>query len=207
MFARALQVQHLVDRINGEFGAGSVIHEERDEAYCQLKHRLALLSVAEVSVVTTVRDGLNRWPLEYVLAQSYMGGQGSEYLPKPHAPGLMILSEFTSACRVLNGALHVNPWKVARAAAPLHPPDTVEKSTPKAPRFFSSSKITCAFVWACACLRRYLLGLRLRQFFAYHPVHRTCFERKTIALVCPPAPAAAAARAPAVCMASPPERR
>jgi len=82
-----------------------------------------------VFVTTTVRDGLNRWPLEYVLAQSYMcnqqdggakgnddddQGDGSGSPPPRHAPGLMVLSEFTSCCRVLNGALHVNPWKVRR---------------------------------------------------------------------------------------------
>ena len=67
--------------------------------------------MADVFVTTTVRDGLNRWPLEYVLAQAYMCDAHAD-ARAPHAPGLMILSEFTSCCRVLNGALHVNPWKV-----------------------------------------------------------------------------------------------
>ena len=120
--ATRLQVQALVERVRGNFGEDSVTYEEREEVWCQLKHRLALLSVADVFVTTTVRDGLNRWPLEYVLAQSYMQGavdsaSGSDDpLPKGHAPGLMILSEFTSCCRVLNGALHVNPWRVQEVA-------------------------------------------------------------------------------------------
>lgn len=200
--SRALQVQHLVDRINGEFGAGSVIHEERDQAYCQLKRRLTLLSVADVFVVTTVRDGLNRWPLEYVLAQSYMGGQGSEYLPKPHAPGLMILSEFTSACRVLNGALHVNPWKVARAAAPLQ---TLLKIY-QAPQIFFFKNHVCFCMGLCLPPSVLARASAPGQFFVYHPVHRTYLKEKPSPW-CAPAPAAAAARAPAVCMASPPERR
>jgi trehalose-6-phosphate synthase len=86
---------------------------------------LEINQVADVFVTTTVRDGLNRWPLEYVLAQSYMcnqdqsnssedgSGEGGGAPPR-HAPGLMVLSEFTSCCRVLNGALHVNPWKVRK---------------------------------------------------------------------------------------------
>ena len=115
------QVQHLVSRINAKYSGGEgaipiVVWEEHDEANFQLKDRLALLSVADVFLDTTVRGGLNRWPLEFVLAQSYMGGQGSEYLPKAHTSGLMILSEFTSCMRVLQGALTVNPWKIDEVA-------------------------------------------------------------------------------------------
>ena len=117
------QVLHLVARINARFsqseGDPIVVWEERDEKFFQLKDRLALLSTADIFFDTTVRGGLNRWPLEFVLAQSYMGGQGSEYLPKAKTAGLMVLSEFTSCMRVLQGALTVNPWKIQEVAEAL----------------------------------------------------------------------------------------
>mmetsp|Transcript_27530 Transcript_27530/g.64255 ORF Transcript_27530/g.64255 Transcript_27530/m.64255 type:complete len:1210 (+) Transcript_27530:256-3885(+) len=116
------QVQALVNRINNKFGVNGepvVIFDEVEETHLQLKHRLALLSVADVLLVTTVRDGLNRWPFEFVLAQAAMGGEGSEYLIKPPVPGVMVLSEFTSCTRVLQGALHINPWCIDEVAEAL----------------------------------------------------------------------------------------
>ena len=118
------QVSQLVQRINAKFSPAKddpvVVWEERDEKFFQLKDRLALLSTADVFLDTTVRGGLNRWPLEFVLAQSYMGGQGSEYLPKEKTSGLMILSEFTSCMRVLQGALTVGTTDGSSMAVPLN---------------------------------------------------------------------------------------
>jgi trehalose-phosphatase len=136
------QVQHLVRRINERFNPSRdplhdlVLYDEREEVRCQLKHRLALLSVANCFVVTTVRDGLNRWPLEYVSAQAYMRQEAEQAASRAAAasgvaggaqasgaplwvPGSMILSEFTSCCRVLNGSLHVNPWKIDEVAGAM----------------------------------------------------------------------------------------
>jgi trehalose 6-phosphate synthase/phosphatase len=39
------QCAALAGRINAAFGAGTVVVDERDDASCQLQHRLALLSV------------------------------------------------------------------------------------------------------------------------------------------------------------------
>jgi trehalose-6-phosphate synthase len=113
-------VQVLVERINRRFatarGGPVVIYDERSEGVLLLKDRLPLLTVADVFVVATVHDGLNRWPFEYVLAQASVCGEGSEYFPRPRGAGVMVLSEFTSTVRVLHGALHVNPWQIDHVA-------------------------------------------------------------------------------------------
>lgn len=112
------EVRALVKRINERFGDPQepvVIYDEREESQLPLKDRLGLLSVADVLLSTTVRDGLNRWPFEYVLAQSQQQGPGSEYV-ESRPPGIMILSDFTSCTRVLHGALHVNPWQIDQVA-------------------------------------------------------------------------------------------
>ena len=57
----------LVDRIHTAHGADCLVWKELPEV--RIADRLALLSVADVFWVSSVRDGLNRWPLEYVAMQ------------------------------------------------------------------------------------------------------------------------------------------
>lgn len=118
------QVRQLADSINAKFSAASngpvVVLQQVADASLDLPRRLPLLTVADVFIVTTVRDGLNRWPFEYVLAQAAQTGEGAEYLPKAKTAGTMILSEFTSCTRVMHGALHVNPWAIDDVANAMH---------------------------------------------------------------------------------------
>ena len=59
-----------------------------------LHERLAVWLSAEVLLNTSVREGLNLWPLEYVYArQQYHGVK----------PGVAVLSEYTIASKILNG--------------------------------------------------------------------------------------------------------
>jgi len=185
-----VQVQNLVNRINSKYKIIKkmkkniinkengkqeeieveiedlpILYEERQESMCQLKHRIALLTVADCFVVATVRDGLNRWPLEYALAQSLsqdrVSSSMNHHRPVPSSssslqdqplgglsksfsaeegkdgegggeshlssttsnsvvPGVMILSEFTSCSRVLEGAIKVNPWKINELADAMY---------------------------------------------------------------------------------------
>ena len=56
---------------------------------------------AYAAVFTSVREGLNTYPLEAVFARRNV------------EPGVVVLSEFASCSRVLNGAIRVNPWRAA----------------------------------------------------------------------------------------------
>ena len=61
---------------------------------------------AYAAVFTSVREGLNTYPLEAVFARRNV------------EPGVVVLSEFASCSRVLNGAIRVNPWRAATRGAP-----------------------------------------------------------------------------------------
>ncbi|KAF9116681.1 threalose-6-phosphate phosphatase [Mortierella sp. AM989] len=91
------KIAELVAHINGTYGSLNFTpihhyhhHIDRDEYY-------ALLSVADIGLITSVRDGMNTTSLEYIMCQS--GSQGP-----------LILSEFTGTAGSLGGAMLVNPW-------------------------------------------------------------------------------------------------
>ncbi|KAF9971642.1 threalose-6-phosphate phosphatase [Actinomortierella ambigua] len=91
------KIAELVAHINGTYGSLNFTpvhhyhqHIDRDEYY-------ALLSVADIGLITSVRDGMNTTSLEYIMCQS-----------EHHGP--LILSEFTGTAGSLGGALMVNPW-------------------------------------------------------------------------------------------------
>ena len=70
---------------------------------------LALLSVADVLMITSLREGMNLTCHEYVICQD---GQVSN---KKHGP--VILSEFTGSASVFNGnELSINPWDYQQCA-------------------------------------------------------------------------------------------
>ncbi|KAF8985453.1 threalose-6-phosphate phosphatase [Entomortierella lignicola] len=91
------KIAELVAHINGTYGNLNFTpihhyhqHIDRDEYY-------ALLTVADIGLITSVRDGMNTTSLEYIMCQS-------------ESQGPLILSEFTGTAGSLGGALLVNPW-------------------------------------------------------------------------------------------------
>ncbi|KAF9173617.1 threalose-6-phosphate phosphatase [Mortierella sp. AD011] len=91
------KIAELVAHINGTYGSLNFTpvhhyhqHIDRDEYY-------ALLSVADIGLITSVRDGMNTTSLEYIICQN-----------ENHGP--LILSEFTGTAGSLGGAMMVNPW-------------------------------------------------------------------------------------------------
>ncbi|KAI7908009.1 glycosyltransferase family 20-domain-containing protein [Cokeromyces recurvatus] len=101
------KVSELVSHINGQYGSleHSPIHYyhqdiDRDEYY-------ALLSVADVGLITSLRDGMNTTSLEYIICQR-------------EAHGPLILSEFTGTAGSLSAALIVNPFDYAGVAKAIN---------------------------------------------------------------------------------------
>lgn len=112
-FRTKAETNKLVTKINGLW-PGTVQFQECAESEMGLQQRMALLRAADVVVVTSIRDGLNLLPLEFTIAhQDALTGPGRLDGRKR---GLCILSEFASCTRVMRGALHVNPWKIAEIA-------------------------------------------------------------------------------------------
>lgn len=105
----ASEVMDLVTTINSKYpcsdGSQVVQYEVGEEL--SMRERVARLATTDAFVVTSVRDGLNRYPLENVLVHS---------LQKSERPALNILSQFTTCTRVLFGGLSINPWKVEQVA-------------------------------------------------------------------------------------------
>jgi trehalose-6-phosphate synthase len=99
------RVNELVGSINEEFGSLSwtpVQHLYRSVAPAELA---ALYSLADVCLVTSLRDGFNLVSNEFVAAQA----AGAPCPNRRGVPGVLVLSEFAGASQSLAGALRVNP--------------------------------------------------------------------------------------------------
>jgi trehalose 6-phosphate synthase/phosphatase len=91
------KITELINQINGTFGNLNytpVLHYQMRIAKDEY---LALLRVADLALITSIRDGMNTTSLEYVVCQKYN-----------HSP--LILSEFTGTASVLFDSILVNPW-------------------------------------------------------------------------------------------------
>jgi trehalose-6-phosphate synthase len=90
-------ITELVNRINSKFGSleyTPVVYLQKDISYTEY---LALLTIADVCVITSLKDGMNLMALEFVVAQR-------------HTKNPLILSEFSGSFGSLQGVLPINPW-------------------------------------------------------------------------------------------------
>lgn len=112
-------VKIMAKAINAKYSTGIgdiVVHfAEKTERDFNLSQRLAYFSACDLLMVTATRDGLNRLPMEFILARHHVNEAAKAAgEPIPSCPGqnLVIVSEFISSARVMRGALTVNPWRV-----------------------------------------------------------------------------------------------
>ncbi|KAI5793704.1 glycosyltransferase family 20-domain-containing protein [Peziza echinospora] len=91
------KVNELVGHINGTYGSLEFTPVQHYPQYLGPDEYLALLRVADLGLITSVRDGMNTTSLEYVVCQK-----------NTHGP--VILSEFTGTASSLTDAIQVNPW-------------------------------------------------------------------------------------------------
>jgi trehalose 6-phosphate synthase/phosphatase len=103
------EIRKLVHRITSQHGPDVVDYEEISGPI-SFKDRLALWMACDILMVTSIREGLNLKPLEFVYTKS---------VHNPGRPGVVILSEFSACCCVLNGALRVNPWNITEVVNSL----------------------------------------------------------------------------------------
>ena len=97
----------MVNRIRSKFG-NHVIEYSEHSASIPILHRLGLWQASSVFINTCVREGLNLYPLEYIFARK-----------EPCEAGIVIASEFSTVCSILNGALRVNPFDVQMTASSI----------------------------------------------------------------------------------------
>ena len=108
------ECEELVARIKKQFGEEVIDYESFSTGIngwqfdFTRNDRLALWVASKVLIKTSVQEGLNMTPLEFVLVK------------EPPNEGIVVLSEFTTACAVLNGAIRINPWDVKTVADTLY---------------------------------------------------------------------------------------
>jgi trehalose 6-phosphate synthase/phosphatase len=97
------EVDELVGRINGEWSTpdwSPVIYLRRSLPQAELA---ALYAVADVGLITALRDGLNLVAKEYIAS-------------KPDGDGVLVLSEFAGAAAEMGEAILINPYDEERTA-------------------------------------------------------------------------------------------
>lgn len=97
------KISDLVAKINGIYGSLSFTPVQHVPQYLSKREYFALLRVADVGLITSVRDGMNTTSLEYVICQKDNCGP-------------LILSEFSGTAGSLGSALHINPWDLGGVA-------------------------------------------------------------------------------------------
>jgi trehalose-6-phosphate synthase len=100
-------VSNVVSSINSRFGSLDyvpVVYLHQDISF---NHYLALLSMADACLITSLRDGMNLTSHEYVICQE-----------EKKSP--LIISEFAGTYGNFGAALRVNPWDTAEVAGAIH---------------------------------------------------------------------------------------
>ena len=101
------QVSEIVAHINGEYGSLDFIPVHHYHQTIKKDEFYALLSVADLALITPLRDGMNTTSMEFVIAQ-----QNSKKSP-------LILSEFMGISNNMSEALQINPWSLGDVAAAI----------------------------------------------------------------------------------------
>lgn len=142
------KISDLVARINGQYGSMTFSPVQHFPQYLSKAEYFALLRVADVGLITSVRDGMNTTSLEYVICQKENCGP-------------LILSEFSGTAGHLGNAIHINPWDLGGVADAIHKALT----TPMEQRMEQEEKLYKHVVsnsvqsWTNGYLRRLLTNL------------------------------------------------
>lgn len=103
----ANKISDLVARINGVYGSLSFTPVQHYPQYLSREEYFALLRIADVGLITSVRDGMNTTSLEYIISQK-------------DKQGPLILSEFSGTAGSLGNAIHINPWDLGGTADEIY---------------------------------------------------------------------------------------
>lgn len=109
------ELDQITGKINGRFGTPGYVPIHYFAQSVDSNELHALYQLADVMLITSIRDGMNLVSLEYTACQS-------------DRHGVLVLSEFAGAANALSQALIVNPWDFQEVANNLHRALTMEKS-------------------------------------------------------------------------------
>jgi trehalose 6-phosphate synthase/phosphatase len=101
------ELDELVGQINGRYGSVDwvpIVYQYRSVPFAEL---VALYGLADVALITPLRDGMNLVAKEYIAS-------------KPEGTGVLILSDMAGAARELGEALQINPNHTREIAEAIH---------------------------------------------------------------------------------------
>ncbi|ANB11726.1 trehalose-phosphatase TPS2 [Sugiyamaella lignohabitans] len=101
------RASELISRINANHGMLHFMPVHHHPRHVARDEYLALLRVADLGLITSVRDGMNTTLLEFVVCQK-----------ENKSP--VITSEFTGTTGSLHNAISVNPWNIRQVAETIH---------------------------------------------------------------------------------------
>lgn len=110
------KISEMIAHINGRFGGLHFVPVQHYPQHIARDEYLALLRVADLGLITSVRDGMNTTSLEFVVCQK-----------EKHSP--LVLSEFTGTAGTLVDAMQVNPWDSVGVAHAINQCLLQDKST------------------------------------------------------------------------------
>lgn len=144
------KVSELVSRINGQYGSLGFAPVHHYHRKIDLEEYYALLTVADVALITAVRDGMNTTSHDFVVCQ-----QGKY--------GPLILSEFTGTAGSLSAAILVNPWDYSGVATSIHEALTMSKEDKKIKhaQLFDYITMNTANFWAKSFVKQLELSSKL----------------------------------------------
>ncbi|KAH8724498.1 glycosyltransferase family 20-domain-containing protein [Phaeosphaeriaceae sp. PMI808] len=96
-------ISDLSAKINGIYGSLDFTPVRHFPQYLSREEYFALLRLADIGLITSVRDGMNTTSMEYVICQK-----------DNHGP--LILSEFSGTAGSLSDAHQINPWDLGGVA-------------------------------------------------------------------------------------------
>jgi trehalose 6-phosphate synthase/phosphatase len=108
--AKIRRLQHHSQSVNSKFIDYEEVHK------MSIYERVALWLVADVFMLTSIREGLNLRPLEYMYAR-----KDAAYA------GVVVVSEFTACASLLSGSLKINPYNTQDTSDLLLKASTTKK--------------------------------------------------------------------------------
>lgn len=115
------ELDELIGQLNGSLGSVDwvpIVYQYHAISFTEL---VALYSLADVALITPLRDGMN------LVAKEYLAS-------KPDGTGMLVLSEMAGAARELGEALQVNPNHALEVAQAIHealstpPPEQIRRN-------------------------------------------------------------------------------
>ncbi|KAJ1998591.1 hypothetical protein GGI04_004934, partial [Coemansia thaxteri] len=109
------KISELVTSINSNYGSLEFMPVMYHSSFLDTDEYMALLNIADLCLITVIRDGMNTGSLEFVVCQE-----------DKHSP--LILSEFTGTAGSVSGAIQINPWDYQGVAQAI---DTALRMSPE----------------------------------------------------------------------------